>query len=372
MHEEMGVMSIYQRGKSWYYDFQSRGERYAGCIGQVSKTVAKEVLARKRAEAAEGRYSAPAKKQSTLLKDFAEEYLEYYRANRRPHSVRRHEISWRAIQPVFGGKRLEEISPFNLERYRRQRQQAGKSDVTINRELAFLRNLYTMAVTWGKATDNPVKKVRFAREDNGRIRMLSPEEQTRLLVHCGSQLKPLVLAALHTGFRASELLSLTWEDLSFQRQMITVRAAYAKNGECRSVPMNNILTKTLKAIRIDGLSGGVIFRSQKGTPYRSFRTSFERAVKKADIADFTFHDLRHTFASRLVMAGVDLPTVKELMGHKHMAMTLRYIHLSSDHKQRAVDTLEQFAQQVPSIFTTGQIPQGALHPQALDFPPGPR
>src|SRR2546428_12092825 len=149
---EVEVVSIYQRGKSWYYDFQSRGERYAGCIGQVSKTVAKEVLARKRAEAAEGRYSAPARKQSPLLKDFVEEYFEYYRANRRPHSVRRHEIAWRAIQPVFGSKRLEEIAPFDLERYRRQRQQAGKSDVTINRELAFLRHLYTMAVTWGKAT----------------------------------------------------------------------------------------------------------------------------------------------------------------------------------------------------------------------------
>ena len=137
--------------------------------------------------------------------------------------------------------------------------------------------------------------------------------------------------------------------------------------------MNNILTETLKAIRMDGLCDGVIFRSQKGMPYRSFRTVFERAVTKAEIANFTFHDLQHTFASRLVMAiRVDLPTVKELMGHKHMAMTLRYIHLSSDHKQRAVDTLEQFAQQVPSIFTTGQIPQGALHPQVLDFPSVPR
>ena len=93
-----------------------------------------------------------------------------------------------------------------------------------------------LAMTWGKATSNPVKKVRFAREDNGRIRMLSPDEETRLLAHCGAQLKPLVLAALHTGFRASELLSLTWEDLSFHRQMITVRAAYAKNGNAVACP----------------------------------------------------------------------------------------------------------------------------------------
>ena len=109
------------------YDFQSRGERYAGCIGQVSKTVAKEVLARKKAEAAEGRYSAPAKKPSPLLQDFVEEYFAYYRANRRPRSVKRHETSWNAIQPVLDSKRLEEISAFDLERHRCQRKQTGSS-----------------------------------------------------------------------------------------------------------------------------------------------------------------------------------------------------------------------------------------------------
>jgi hypothetical protein len=93
MNKEVGTVSIYQRGKSWYYDFQSRGERYAGCIGQVSKTVAKEVLARKRAEAAEGRYELPSKKVSLRLEDFAKEYFAYYQANRRPRSVKRHETS---------------------------------------------------------------------------------------------------------------------------------------------------------------------------------------------------------------------------------------------------------------------------------------
>ena len=93
--------------------------------------------------------------------------------------------------------------------YRRDRKQRGKSDITINRELAFLRHLYSMAMTWGTATDNPVKKVRFARETNGRMRRLAPEEEQWLLAYCSPPLHPLVTAALHTGFRASELLSLT-------------------------------------------------------------------------------------------------------------------------------------------------------------------
>jgi hypothetical protein len=192
-------MSLYQRGKSWYYDFQYRSERYTGCIGAVSKTVAKEILAKKKAEAVEGRYELPGKKPSPRLEDFVTEYFAYYQANRRPRSVRRHASSWHAIQPMLGTKRLAEIAAFDLERYRRQRKQAGKSDVTINRELAFLRHLYTMAITWGKATENPVKKVRFAREDNGRMRMLNADEEACLLAYCSPQLAPLVLTALHTG-----------------------------------------------------------------------------------------------------------------------------------------------------------------------------
>jgi integrase len=101
------------------------------------------------------------------------------------------------------------------------------------------------------------------------------------------------------------------------------------------------------------LSGSTFFKPPALPEVADFRTAFEQAVKRAGLMDFTFHDLRHTFASRLVMTGVDLPTVKELLGHKSIAMTLRYTHLSTDHKQRAVRALEQFGEKVPAIFTTG-------------------
>jgi site-specific recombinase XerD len=111
--------------------------------------------------------------------------------------------------------------------------------------------------------------------------------------------------------------------------------------------MNEVLTTTLKAVKLQMADGERVFCNRQGTPYRSFRTTFERTVRQAGIQDFTFHDLRHTFASRLVMAGVDLPTVKELLGHKDISMTMRYAHLSSDHKQAAVKKLEKVA----AIFT---------------------
>jgi integrase len=173
-----------------------------------------------------------------------------------------------------------------------------------------------------------------------------------LLAYCGPQLRPLVITALHTGFRASELRSLTWSDVDFRRRMITVRAGYAKNGGARHVPMNQLLTDTLKSVKLANYQVDRVFCNREGVPYRSFRSAFERAVRKVEIVDFTFHDLRHTFASRLVMAGVDLPTVKELLGHRDISMTMRYTHLSSDHKQAAVGKLEQFTAKLPAIFTT--------------------
>jgi integrase len=144
------------------------------------------------------------------------------------------------------------------------------------------------------------------------------------------------------------LCSLTWHDIDFRRRTVTIRAGYAKNGESRTVPMDEVLTTILKAAKLGSADGEKVFCSRHGTPYRSLRTAFNQATRLAGVGDFTFHDLRHTFASRLVMAGVDLPTVKELLGHKDISMTMRYAHLSSDHKQAAVKKLEE----VPAIFTT--------------------
>jgi integrase len=321
----------------------------------VSKTVAKEILAKKKAEAVEGRYALPSKKPSPVFEDVAEDYLTYYRANRRPRSVARHQLAVQVLTPFFGGHRLEDITPFLIERYKQMRKDAGRKDATINRELACLKNLFTMAITWGKARENPVKQVRLFREDNGRIRVVTEEEEQRLLAACRPTLKPVVITALHTGLRTSELLSLTWQDVDFQRRTITVQASYAKNGETRSVPMTATVQATLRTLTVEGARGTAVFVTYRGIPYRNLRKVFLDACKRAGVTDVTFHDLRHTFASRLVMAGVDLPTVQALMGHKTIAMTLRYTHLAPDHKRAAIAVLDRVRDKVPAIFTTEHV-----------------
>jgi integrase len=129
--------------------------------------------------------------------------------------------------------------------------------------------------------------------------------------------------------------------------------------------MTSVLTETLKTIRIDGDPTAPVFRTRDGSWYRDISTAFAAAVRRSGITDFTFHDLRHTFASRLVMAGVDLTTVKELMGHKHIAMTLRYAHLTPGHKRSAIAVLDWVGEKVPSIFTTGGVEASPLPLQVL-------
>jgi integrase len=109
-----------------------------------------------------------------------------------------------------------------------------------------------MAIQWGRAHENPVKRIQMFREDNGRTRFLTDEEEVRLLSECDAHLRPVVIAAIHTGFWKSELLFLTWGNVDFQHQLITVEAGYAKNGAARSIPMTSRLTDTLKPIRIHG------------------------------------------------------------------------------------------------------------------------
>ena len=346
-------MSLYQRGKSWYYDFQYRGERYTGCIGPVSKTIAKEIMAKKKAEAVEGRYELPSKKPSPLFENVADEYLKYYQANRRPRSAERHEMAFKALKPFLAGHRLSDISPFLIEKYKRSRKEQGRSDVTINRELAFLKNLFTMAIKWGKASENPVEQVRFFREDNGRTRILTDEEEARLLACCNPYLRPLVIAALHTGFRKSELLALRWEHVDFRHHLITGEAAYAKNGETRGIPMTETLTETLRVMKGEAKPSVSVFLTHAGTPYRHIAKVFGAACRRAGLTDVTFHTLRHTFGSRLVMRGIDLPTVQALMGHKTIAMTMRYAHLAPGHKRAAIAVLDRVQEKLPAIFTTG-------------------
>jgi integrase len=177
-------------------------------------------------------------------------------------------------------------------------------------------------------------------ENNRRLRYLTQEECRALINGCDAHARPIVVMALNTGMRKGEILNLKWENIDLKNNFILLNQDQTKNGERKEIPINNTLKEALKGItrRLD--IPYVFYNPKTDKPYDNIVKSFYTAMKRAGIKDFRFHDLRHTFASQLVMAGVDLTTVRELLGHKTLTMTLRYSHLAPSHKVNAVNILD--------------------------------
>jgi integrase len=339
------MMAIFRRGEDYYIDYYVQGKRKREKIGP-SKTLAENVLRKRKLQIAENRFLDIKRQEKIKFEDFANTYFEL-------HS-KQHKKSWtrdksliKNLISFFGGKYLYEITPMLIEKYKIARRNEV-SPATTNREVACLKNMFTKAIEWGKAEENPVKKVKLFRENNCRIRYLEKEEIRKLLKACSKHLRPIVAVALNTGMRKGEILNLKWHDIDFKRGIIYLLDT--KNNEKREVPMNELLKKALISVPKHPDSP-YVFCNKDGKPYANVRKSFFTALKKSGIVNFKFHDLRHTFASHLVMSGIDLNTVKELLGHKSIEMTLRYSHLSPDHKKRAVDIL---GRQMDAIWTPRQ------------------
>jgi integrase len=344
-------MGVYLRGKSYYIDFYYEGKRYTERVGKVSKSVAEEKLNVKRAEVIRGEWKPKTVK--ILFDKFKEQYLEFSLANKKPRTAKRDTVSLVPLQRFFGGKFLTEINPFMIEKYKQKRKEDGVSVRTINIELACLRHMFNTALRWGKAQKNPVREVKLFKEPEGKDRILSPEEEIRLLETARASkraihLEPIIITAIKTGMRLSEVLGLKWSHVDFANRMITVEGT--KNGHIRKIPMSPKLTEILESVRKTNQSE-YVFADRAGEPFKGFRTSWDNALKKAEIENLTFHSLRHTFGTRLGMAGTDLGTIQELMGHADLKMTKRYYHPTSAHKREAVEILDRVA----TFFTTGQV-----------------
>ena len=281
-----------------------------------------------------------------------------------------------ALQACFGdlyGRELRAVSAFDIERFKASRRKAGIAPATINRDLDRIRKVYSCAVEWDFVAEHPMRKVKRMKVDNERVRYLSADEEHRLRAalqaregerresrerhnawHAarGSEghpqwpedgytdhLMPLVLLALNTGMRRGELFSLDWRSVNLPLRLVTVEAGNAKSGRTRHIPLNDEATGLLTRWRRQGNGKGLVFPGAGGARMTNVNKSWAGLTTAAEMPDFNFHDLRHTFASRLVMAGVDLNTVRELLGHADIKMTLRYSHLAPGKLAEAVAKL---------------------------------
>ena len=332
------VYRDWRLGKNWYIDICFDNRRIRESTKSSNKKFAEQLLAKRLTELRENKYFDIRKRQDISFEDFAGKYLnEYSIPNKRSSS--RDAISIRFLKERFAKKYLYQITPEDIEVYKNLRTKKVQQP-TVNRELTCLKTIYSKAIEWGYATENPVKKVKFFNEKNrARKRYLEWPEIEKLIGTCPDRIKPIVIAALNTGMRRGELLGLEWKDVNFNGSVIAVRNT--KNSEDRVIPMTAALSTTLGKLQ-GRVNSKFVFCDSQGKRLSKtgwFYHDFVRAVKEAEIEDFRFHDLRHTFASHLVMGGADLLTVKELLGHKSIEMTQRYSHLSRYHKALAIESI---------------------------------
>ena len=339
-------MGVYLKGSEWYIDYYADGRRKREKIGP-SKKLALDVLRKRKIQIAENRFLDIKRQDRVKFKDFAQTYMELHsKPNKR--SWKTADVnSLKHLGSFFGERCLHEISPMMIEQYKIERSQKV-SPRSVNIELACLRAMFNKAIAWGKHEENPVRKVKFFRENNKRLRYLEREEIEKLLAHCPPKLRAIVILALNTGMRKSEITFLKWKDIDFANGNICLLEQ--KNGQKDYLPLNEPAKKALIGIPKHPESP-YVFCDKAGEPY-NFRKSFETALMKSGIVGFRLHDLRHTFASHLAMSGVDLNTIRELLRHKSLAMTQRYAHLSKDHKARAVGVL---ASQMDTIWTPKRV-----------------
>ncbi|GMT42452.1 MAG: integrase [bacterium] len=338
------MKGIYKRGRTYWI-------RYAGFDGLVvrestgsSKFRNAEALFLKRKQTVrEGKQPETARRSPYhTFRQLAVEYLKWAKIQKsfpsKKYIVARLVLS-------FGELRLRQFTTMLLEQHQAAMLKHRKP-ATVNRYVATLHHMFTKAVEWEMANDETLKrlrKVKLLKENNRRLRYLSNVECNELINASDRHLRPIVITALNTGMRKSEILNLAWSRVDLKHGFILLEDT--KNGERREIPINRTLKEVLHGIprRIgsDGENPHVFINPNTGGPYTEVKKSFASASRRAGIKDFRFHDMRHTFASHLVMAGVDITTVKELLGHKTIAMTLRYAHLAQSHKLKAVETLDK-------------------------------
>ncbi len=357
-------MAIYQRGDNWYIDFYFHGHRIREMIGP-SRKLAETIVAKRKVAIAENK-NLDIKKDPEPVKfhEFAKEYLKWARANKK-HSTCIKDISiMRGLDAHFEKKSIHEITTWDIEKWKMKRKETLKPG-SVNRELALVKHLFSKAVEWKKLKESPAKAIKRMKGETNRLRFLMPEETNILLSNCEGLLwgllEPLVTLALHTGARKGELQNLKWTEIDFKLENITLLDT--KNGERRDIRMDQTVRSTLEAL--DRRSEFVFPNTRKaystivdyGLDRRSefvfpntagkkiacsrLHEAFHEALARSGIEDFHFHDLRHSFASNLVMNGAELNDVRELLGHKKMEMTLRYAHLSKRHKGKVVNILDR-------------------------------
>jgi len=328
--------------KSWWIDYRVDGKRYRKRIGK-SKQIAQLALADIEVKIAKKRagFFILDKK----LSEYIPQFLSYIRVHVKPSTAKRYVQIIGHLSSFLDTledppTKLSQITPPIVEQYKLHRLGFVKPQ-TINYELTCLHHFFRYALEMKYIQSNPTQDIKKIRKPTRKApRFLTKEEIVSLLKECDTRLSNIVTILLNTGMRWGELCNLEWDDIDWNEKQIHIRIKedWSPKGGERKIPMNEVVIKLLKNIT---KGNKWIFTTRTGSQIRHSHTweKFKKVCRKAGLDNVTLHVLRHTFASHLVMAGVDLASVSKLLGHKDISTTMIYSHLSPDHLRQAVERL---------------------------------
>lgn len=303
---------------TFWYTFSYENKRYQASTGTDNRRLAERVYSKAHLDIVEGRHFIQEKAKSTTFKDMAEHYLTKYQKVRDITSLKR-------LLPFFGDMSISAISSETVENYILERSAAGAKPATIYNEYTLGRRMFNVArKKWKWTRDNPFADVQFTellKMDNERYVWLNVKDEATLLEHSIDWLKDIITFAIHTGCRRGEILAMNWRtNINMHQRLVTIKAS--KGGRNKVIPMSDTLYEMMRQrAKVQEIKGTVF-----PVKVTAMKDAFERAVKKAGLDGLRFHDLRHTFATRLVQAGVDILAVQKMMGHSTLKMTARYAH----------------------------------------------
>ena len=343
-------MSVYQSKQgTWFYKFVINRQQYHKSIPEAaSKRDAEKAEAILKAQLLQGKYDLVEGKGEMFFDQLVLVFIKHGEISR---------IGWHSdkytvenIREFFSGKKLKDITPFMVEKYRLYRKNKGIANATINRNVSIISKMFNIAIDNGWINENPctAKKVKPLRVENKLERYLQTDEEEKLLAACTGEdayIKPVVILTLHTAMRKGEVLNLKWdENIDFKRRYFTLYKT--KNGKMRKIPMSDSVFNELIKLSQNKLSEYVFTNPITKTRYENIKKAFKRACNSAGIENLRFHDLRHTAATRMVSVGIDLVVVQEILGHADITTTMRYSHPVPERKLKAIQALNSFGKAV--------------------------
>ncbi|HET6420270.1 MAG TPA: tyrosine-type recombinase/integrase [Geobacteraceae bacterium] len=347
-------MALFKRGEVWWVCFTYNGKQVRKSTETTDKKLAKRIFDKLKGEIAEGKWFERPPGESITFRELMDKYLDEYSVVNKATSSHRRDKSLAAhLVQFFGDLYVTEISAKAISGYKVKRRKEGASPRTVNYELSLMSHAFNIAIReWEWLENNPVRNVSKEKEKNFIERWLSLEEENKLLEASPKWLQEIISFAISTGLRRGEILGLKWRQIDFNRRTLTIHEQ--KNRGVDTLPLNEAALAVLRARREVSAQGiDYVFCSSSSTPLDGSNVlrAFYIAAEKAGMMGFRFHDLRHTFATRLVQNGVDLYTVQRLGRWKSVQMVMRYAHHHSESLRAGAEVMDRVRKDFITILS---------------------